>query len=29
MGAMANPLYKATGVRHYNQPFITDKPLAG
>ena len=29
MGAMANALYKATGVRHYNQPFITDKPLAG
>ena len=29
MGAMANALYRATGVRHYNQPFITDKPLAG
>ena len=29
MGEMANALYKATGVRHYNQPFITDKPLAG
>ncbi len=29
MGAIANALYKATGVRHYNQPFITDKPLAG
>ena len=29
MGAMSNALYKATWVRHYNQPFITDKPLAG
>ena len=29
MGAMANALYQATGVRHYNQPFISDKPLAG
>ena len=29
MGAMANAIYKATGVRRYNQPFITDKPLAG
>lgn len=26
MGALANALYKATGRRHYNQPFITDKP---
>ncbi len=25
-GAMANALYKATGTRHYKQPFITDKP---
>jgi len=25
-GAMANALYKATGTRHYMQPFITDKP---
>ncbi len=29
MGALANALYRATGVRQYNQPFITDKPLAG
>jgi len=29
MGAMANAIYKATGVRRYNQPFITDKTLAG
>ncbi|SEK96551.1 isoquinoline 1-oxidoreductase, beta subunit [Maribacter orientalis] len=26
MGALANALYKATGQRHYHQPFITDKP---
>ncbi len=26
MGALANALYKATGRRHYHQPFITDKP---
>ncbi|SEK96656.1 isoquinoline 1-oxidoreductase, beta subunit [Maribacter orientalis] len=25
-GALANALYKATGRRHYRQPFITDKP---
>lgn len=25
-GALANALYKATGKRHYHQPFITDKP---
>ena len=29
MGAMANALYKATGRRHYNQPFITDQPVLG
>ena len=26
MGALANALYKATGRRHYHQPFIADKP---
>ncbi len=25
-GALANALYRATGRRHYRQPFITDKP---
>jgi len=25
-GALANAIYKATGRRHYNQPFATDKP---
>ena len=29
MGAMANALYRATGQRHYNQPFITDKKIIG
>lgn len=29
IGALANALYKATGTRSYNQPFITDKPLVG
>lgn len=29
MGALANAIYKATGVRHYNQPLISDKILAG
>ena len=29
MGAMANALYRATGQRHYNQPFITDKKILG
>lgn len=30
MGALANALYKATGRRHYHQPFIMDKPpIAG
>ncbi len=28
-GALANALYKATGKRYYNQPFITDKALIG
>jgi len=27
--AVANALYKATGKRHYDQPFITDKTLVG
>ncbi|NNM16971.1 MAG: xanthine dehydrogenase family protein molybdopterin-binding subunit, partial [Croceitalea sp.] len=26
MGALANALYRATGRRHYHQPFITDRP---
>lgn len=26
MGALANALYRATGRRHYDQPFILDKP---
>ncbi|MCK0159971.1 xanthine dehydrogenase family protein molybdopterin-binding subunit [Allomuricauda sp. F6463D] len=26
IGALANALYKATGRRHYNQPFINEKP---
>ncbi len=25
-GAYANALYKATGTRHYHQPFLSDKP---
>lgn len=29
IGALANALYRATGRRYYNQPFITDKPLMG
>lgn len=29
MGALANALYKATGQRHYHQPFITEKPVVG
>ncbi len=29
MGALANALYKATGNRVYNQPFITDKTILG
>lgn len=28
-GAFANALYKATGERHYHQPFISDKPIVG
>ncbi|MDG3582007.1 xanthine dehydrogenase family protein molybdopterin-binding subunit [Galbibacter pacificus] len=27
MGALANALYKATGQRHYDQPFITKRPV--
>ena len=29
IGALANAIYKATGVRYYNQPLISDKNLAG
>ncbi|MBC9798661.1 xanthine dehydrogenase family protein molybdopterin-binding subunit [Sinomicrobium weinanense] len=29
MGALANALYKATGQRHYHQPFIAEKPVIG
>ncbi len=29
MGALANALYKATGTRHYHQPFITEKQVVG
>ncbi len=29
MGALANALYKATGQRHYHQPFITEKAVVG
>ncbi|WP_036155532.1 xanthine dehydrogenase family protein molybdopterin-binding subunit [Maribacter forsetii] len=29
IGALANALYKATGQRHYNQPFITEKSVIG
>lgn len=29
MGALANALYRATGQRHYDQPFITNKKLVG
>jgi isoquinoline 1-oxidoreductase beta subunit len=28
-GALANALYKATGRRYYNQPFVTDRPIVG
>ena len=28
-GAVANALYKATGQRHYSQPFITEKAVVG
>ncbi len=29
MGALANALYKATGQRHYHQPFVTEKVIVG
>ncbi len=29
MGALANVLYKATGQRHYHQPFVTEKAIVG
>ncbi len=29
MGALANALYKATGQRHYHQPFISEKQVIG
>ncbi len=29
MGALANALYKATGERHYHQPFILEKQIVG
>jgi len=29
MGALANALYKATGRRHYKQPFISEKQVIG
>lgn len=29
MGALANALYKATGQRHYHQPFVTEKAIVG
>ncbi|MEN8788813.1 MAG: molybdopterin cofactor-binding domain-containing protein, partial [Flavobacteriaceae bacterium] len=29
MGALANALYKATGRRHYHQPFISNRPIIG
>jgi isoquinoline 1-oxidoreductase beta subunit len=28
-GALANAMYKATGRRHYNQPFIAETPIVG
>ncbi|MCB0557279.1 MAG: xanthine dehydrogenase family protein molybdopterin-binding subunit, partial [Phaeodactylibacter sp.] len=28
-GAVANALYKATGKRSYNQPFLGEKPVLG
>lgn len=29
MGALANALYKATGQRHYHQPFVTERRVVG
>ncbi|MGC1514999.1 MAG: molybdopterin cofactor-binding domain-containing protein [Maribacter sp.] len=29
VGALANAMYKATGQRHYKQPFITEKSVVG
>ncbi|MGB5459916.1 MAG: molybdopterin cofactor-binding domain-containing protein, partial [Eudoraea sp.] len=29
MGALANALYKATGQRHYHQPFISERQVVG
>ena len=29
MGALANALYRTTGKRFYNQPFITEKQVLG
>ena len=29
MGALANALYKATGQRHYHQPFISERKVVG
>ena len=29
IGALANALYKTTGQRHYNQPFVTEKQVVG
>ena len=29
MGALANALYKATGQRHYHQPFVSEKQVVG
>lgn len=29
MGALANALYKATGQRHYHQPFVSEKQVIG
>jgi isoquinoline 1-oxidoreductase beta subunit len=29
IGALANALYRATGKRYYNQPFVTDRAIIG
>ena len=29
IGALANALYKAKGIRHYRQPFVTAKEVVG